>query len=356
MPIEGLQAQGKVPVVARRVFRLGLTTALTLALAYGMGFPLPFIAPIFALMLTLPPGPPMPAKKLAVLVIAVMGILGVGLLLIRPLQFYPLTAVLLVTCGVFLASFMTVNLGKGAPATFLIVGLTLISSVGTQDWAVASGLIDGLALGLVVAILCQWVVYPFFPEEKDLPPPEPPPLTEAQGAWTALRATAVIMPVFLLTLTNPAAYAPIVMKSVTLGQQVSTVSARSAGRELLGSTFLGGCFAIGIWFALGISTNLWMFFLWTLLFVLYLGAKIYQVAPTRYPPSFWSNAGVTALILLGSAVQDSDTGKDVYQAFAVRMGLFLAVTLYAWLAIDLLERFRSRRLATIIPRETGALR
>ena len=33
-----------------------------------------------------------------------------------------------------------------------------------------------------------------------------------------------------------------------------------------------------------------------------------------------------ALILLGSAVQDSANGKDVYQAFAVRMSLFVGVT------------------------------
>ena len=88
-----------------------------------------------------------------------------------------------------------------------------------------------------------------------------------------------------------------------------------------------------------------MFALWTLLFVIYLGAKIYGVSVSRYPASFWSNVGVTALILLGSAVQDSETGKDVYKAFAVRMGLFVAVTCYAWLAIDLLERYRARRVA-----------
>jgi hypothetical protein len=52
---------------------------------------------------------------------------------------------------------------------------------------------------------------------------------------------------------------------------------------------------------------------------------------------------VTAIILLGSAVQDTDSGKDVYQAFAVRLGLFIAVTLYAWFVIELLERWRTRR-------------
>jgi hypothetical protein len=331
-----------VPIAAKRTFRLGLTVSLALALGYGLGLSTPFMAPLFALMLTVPPGPPMPAGKLMGLVFAVVLILGVGLLLIRPLEYYPLSAVLLVTCGVFLASYLSVNLGKGGPATLLIIALTLISSIGTQSWAAAVLVIQSLVIGVVLAILCQWTVYPFFPETSDLPPPEPP-VTAEQNNWIALRATAVIMPVFLLTLTNPTAYAPLVMKSVSLGQQASSVTARSAGGELLGSTFLGGCFAVLIWFGLGISTNLWMFFLWTLLFVTFLGGRIYQAVPSRFPASFWSNVGVTAIILLGSAVQDTDSGKDVYQAFAVRLGLFIAVTLYAWFVIELLERWRTRR-------------
>ena len=53
---------------------------------------------------------------------------------------------------------------------------------------------------------------------------------------------------------------------------------------------------------------------------------------------------VTVLILLGPAVADSATGKDVYKAFFVRISLFFAVTLYAWLAIVLLEWWRKRQL------------
>ena len=71
-------------------------------------------------------------------------------------------------------------------------------------------------------------------------------------------------------------------------------------------------------------------------------AKLYGVSPSSYPPSFWINVMVTLLILLGPAVADSASGKDVYTAFAVRMGLFIAVTLYAWLAVVLLEDWRER--------------
>ena len=45
-------------IQARRIFRLSATVALALAAGYALKLPLPFIAPLFALMLTAPPKPP----------------------------------------------------------------------------------------------------------------------------------------------------------------------------------------------------------------------------------------------------------------------------------------------------------
>ncbi|MNJ18673.1 hypothetical protein D3C77_129800 [compost metagenome] len=49
------------------------------------------------------------------------------------------------------------------------------------------------------------------------------------------------------------------------------------------------------------------------------------------------------IILLGQSVQDSAAGKDVYTAFAIRMGLFILVTLYACAMVYLLDKRRQRR-------------
>ena len=77
-----------------------------------------------------------------------------------------------------------------------------------------------------------------------------------------------------------------------------------------------------------------------LLFGLLLGRKLYGLSPTRCSPGFWLNTLITLLILLGQSVQDSVAGKDVYSAFAVRMGLFIAVTVYAWVMVLVLDRPR----------------
>ncbi len=118
---------------------------------------------------------------------------------------------------------------------------------------------------------------------------------------------------------------------------------RTAIRELLGSTLLGGLLAILFWWALGLFVHLWMFFLWMLLVGLLLARKLHGLRPSRHSPGFWLNTQVTMLILLGLSVQDSANGQDVYHAFAVRMSLFIAISLYAGLMVHLLASLRQRR-------------
>jgi hypothetical protein len=334
-----------MPLQARRVFRLSLATALALAGAYALKVPLPFLAPLFALMLAAKPAPPLGPKGLLALVLLVLLTMGVGLLLSPVLLHYPLSGVLMAALGLYFSFFLSIHRGKALVAAFLTAGITMISAAGLVSFALSTTVVQALVLGITLAVFCHWLVYPWFPEDPPTgtkPAAEPLPDNE-QSTWIALRATLIVLPAYLLALTNPAMYLPIIMKSVSLGQQSSLVDAHSAGRELLGSTFLAGCFAVLFWVLLGVATNLWMFFWLMLLIGLYFSSKLYRLIPTRFPASFWLNTGTTMLILLGPAVEDSANGKDVYAAFAVRMGLFVAVTLYAWLAVYLLEHVRSRR-------------
>lgn len=337
-----------MPVEARRIYRVSLTMALALASAYALAVPLPFLAPLFALLMTVAPAPPMGLKGLLGLVLVVLITLGIGLLLIPVLNYYPVSAVLIVAIGLYFSTYLTVHVGKALVGTFLTIGFTLIPAAGMVDFSVAVIVIQALVIGIGLAIVSQWIVYPWFPEDSDAADKaKPATVGTDQSNWIALRTTLIVLPPFLLALTNPAMYMAIIMKSVLLGQQGSVVSARTAGRELLGSTFLGGFFAILFWSALKIHPNLWMFFLWMLLFGIYFSSKLYQRIASRFSPSFWQNVVVTMLILLGPAVEDSATGKDVYMAFVMRMSLFIVVTLYAWLAIYALEQLRARHLRRI---------
>ena len=160
----------------------------------------------------------------------------------------------------------------------------------------------------------------------------------------ALRATLIVMPVFVLALTNPSLYVATIMKTVALSQQAEETSASDAGRELVGSTLMGALLAAVLWMGLSLLPNLWMLMLWMMLAALWTGARMFGVRRSTHPPSFWSNALITTLILFGPAIEDSATGKSVLQASLVRTALFVAVAFYAWGTIYALERWRNARL------------
>ena len=132
-----------------------------------------------------------------------------------------------------------------------------------------------------------------------------------EAAWIALRATLIVMPVFVLALTNPSFYLAAVMKTVALAQQAGETDARSAGRELVGATLMGAAIAAAVWTGLSIWPSLWMLMLWLMAAALWIGSAMFGVRRTKWRPSFWSNALITTFLLLGPAIEDSASGKSV---------------------------------------------
>ena len=156
------------------------------------------------------------------------------------------------------------------------------------------------------------------------------------------------MPVFVLALTNPAFYLAAIMKTVMLGQQAGSTNARSAGRELVGSTLMGACdggagLVRPVAAAEPVDAD-----------VVDRGCgalgrrRLFGVKPTSFLRRSGCNALVTMLILLGPAIEDAAVGKDVYRASATRVALFVAVALYAWATVWVLERWRASRSKALV--------
>jgi len=333
--------QTSLSLPGQRALRVAAGTALTLAASFALDLPIPVVAPVFAVFLLATQNRPLSFKAALALALVVAATTGSGLLLVPLLRYYPLTGVLLVGLGLFLAFRFGLRGGNNLVATFLAAGLTMISAAGVADQQLAATVVGALIKGLLLAVLVSIVSHALFPEPARAPSqPAARGMPDHRAALIALQAALVVMPAWLLAMSDPASYMPIIMKSVSLGRQSCTTSARGAARELLGSTVVGGLLAIAFWFALRLFVNLWMFYLWMLLFGLVVGRKLHRISPTRYSPGFWLNSLVTMIILLGQSVQDSVAGKDVYRAFAVRMALFLAVTVYACLMLQIFDGTR----------------
>ncbi|QPN44759.1 DUF2955 domain-containing protein [Pseudomonas sp. p106] len=336
-----------MPIELRRLraLRLALGVALCLVASFGLGLPVPILAPVFAVLLLAMRSEPLPIKAAPMLAILVLLSCGSGLLLIPLLRHAPVSGVLLVGVGVFLVLRYALKGGNGLLANLLVVGLTMIAAAGTSDFTLALMVVEAMAKGMLLAVLGTALAHVLVPEPAHAPAQPAPPLPDrADVGWIALRATLIVMPAFLLALIAPDAFMPLIMKAVSLGQQAGETRARHASRELIGSTVLAGVLAMLMWAALSVFVHVWMFFLWVLLFTLWQGRRLYRVVSTRHSPAYWVSCLTTLLILLGQSVQDSAAGQDVYRAFAVRMALFLAVSLYASALLIWLDR---RRLSAV---------
>ncbi|MBP0592227.1 DUF2955 domain-containing protein [Paraburkholderia sp. LEh10] len=334
----------RLQLPGRRALRVATGTALCVAISFALDLPIPVVAPVFAVFLLATQNRPLSLKAGIAFALVVALTTGSGLLLVPLLRHYAFAGVLITGLMLFLAFRYGLSGGNNLVGTFLVAGLTMISAAGTADFQLAVTVVGALVKGLLLAVLVSAVTHRLFPEPMSArPQPAAPAMPKRQAARIALRAVLVVMPAYLLAMSDPASYMPIIMKSVSLGRQSCLTTGRSAARDLIGSTLLGGLLAIAFWFALRLFVHLWMFFLWMLLFGLLVGRKLYRIKPSRYSPGFWLNSLVTMIILLGQSVQDSVAGKDVYTAFAVRMGLFLAVTVYACLMLLIFERRRAVR-------------
>lgn len=334
-----------MPIELRRLraLRLAWGTALTLAASFGVGLPVPFLAPVLAVLLLAMRAQALPLRAAPALALLVLFSAGSGLLLIPLLRNAPTSGVLLVGLGLFLCFRYLLQGGNGLLANLLVIGLSMVSAAGTGDFTLALSVVEALAKGMLLAVLGAVVAHVLFPEPADAPtPPAPARLDAGEVNWIALRATLVVMPAFLLALIAPDQFMPLIMKAMSLGQQTCETRARHAARELVGSTLLAGLLAILLWGGLSLFVHLWMFFLWTLLFILWQARRLYQAVPNRQTPAYWVGCMTTMLILLGQSVQDSEAGQDVYRAFAIRMALFLAVSLYASAMVVWIDSRRAR--------------
>ena len=337
----------------KAVLRLGVGLGLSVLIAYGLALTAPFVVCVMAVLLLCQPGPAIPFWKGAVMAVVIAALLVAGVLVVPLLEHYPVTGVML-TGALLYAVFFTGARSANPLTAILVMAFTMIPVAGVADQALTTVLSVAFGVGISTGVLVHGVSHAFFP---DAPAPAtiaaaPAGASPETASWKALQATLVVMPVFVLALTNPASYLAAIMKAVTLGQQAGATDARSAGRELVGSTLMGAGLAAVVWLGLSLRPNLWMLMLWMVAAALWTGARLFRVKPTSAPPSFWSNALVTMLILLGPAIEDTAGGKDVYRASAIRVALFVGVALYAWAMMWALERWRASRSKDLLFKHT----
>lgn len=321
----------------RAVLRMGVGSAIAALVCYGLALPMPHLGCIMA-WIVLCQGKPLPIKKgMVVGLVLTMTMIG-GVLMVPLLTHYPFPALLFTALLLYLLMLMGLR-GKGTQAMLLTTAITIIPIAGLIEQSLAIGIAQMMGLGIIIGTVVNRFALVLFPPQatpasavKVLLPPQSP-------HQLALRAVLIVLPVWLLALSNPAFYIPAVMKTVMLAQQTNTLAAKQVGKELVLSTLMGALLAMVMWFGLSIWPSFLMLVLWMALVSLWVARRLVRLAVSRFTPSFWSNAWVTCLILFGPAIQDSASGKDVWLASLMRCSLYVAVALYGWACVVLFERW-----------------
>ncbi len=223
----------------KAVLRLTIGLGLAVFVAYGLALQAPYVVCIMAVLVLCKPGPPMSMVKAVVVAVVFAALVAAGVLMVPLLEHYA-AAALLLTAVVLFVLFYIGRLRANPLTTVLVLAFTLIPVAGVLEQALIAALSKTLAVGVLVGAVVSAASSALFPD-----PPAPRSAVAASrpdaesARWIAWRGTLIVMPVFVLALTNPSFYLAAIMKTVALGQQAGETDARHAGRELVGSTLMG---------------------------------------------------------------------------------------------------------------------
>lgn len=336
-----------LPAVApasNRILRLAVGTALAMALSQTYNWPAAFIAPVLATVLL---GLPIPAPSFSggiKFVLVMVAGCGIGFLILPALTYQPAAGLLMITLGLLGCFYFQARGGSPLLGTFALLGITIVPAIGSESVDLALALVPALATGAIAAMPCVWVAHALFPEtpgparqqpEKPVPPPV------AVAGRNALRSTLVVMPVmaWFILVSGTSAYAAVLVKVASMGQQASADQSRSAGRDLLLSTLIGGALAMAGWWIMKIWPNLLLYCLLTLLAGLLIGPRIFRGQALAPNAAVWSYGFTTAIVVLAPALVAGPDGDDAGAKFFSRIMMFLIATIYAVIAVTVFDHW-----------------
>jgi len=332
-----------------QIFRLAFGMTLSAAIAFGLAWPLSFIAPVLAAkLLTLPRAM---SPKLAVGFLVLMGAsLVFATQVLLPTLAYPAVHVLLTGLLLFLLFYAKAGGTQPVLVVMLLIMILVVPLVGTVSPELAGAVALGLYFDAIVAILVVYVAAAVFPDPPGVAPAAPggahvddaPPPPWAR-ALLAARSLLVLYPLaitFQLFSLVGGIVALIMAALLTLEPTYGKHLA--AGKGLILANAAGGLVAVTLYQLLVFVPSYTFFLLLVLLAGLWLGKWIFSEAMLGKLLS----AGITTVfIVLGPSLSgDEQAGAS----FWLRLVLILGAVVYVVFAFGLLERLTRgrRRLAT----------
>lgn len=342
----------QLSIAQLRIFRLSFGTASSFWFSQLLGGDMSFVAPVFTMFILALPLPAPNLKFGIGFVLIFTGSLYAGLLLLPTLLNQPLVGVVLLIIALFWSFYYPAKGGSAVLGMFATVGIALATAVGTVSIDAVLALDSSLVLTAFGGVIFVYIAHACLPDSlaiaPEMPPQEqtektsPPNLSAAR--WSAFRSLLIVLPIAIWFVISAAstAYIPVMIKVASMGQQAANEATKAAGKSLIQSTIIGGTAAIIGFQVLSIAPTLPIYVLIIALAALMAGARIFQGAAMHPQAATWSYAYLTMLVILAPAVMDSSGDGSAGIKFWQRLVMFGGTTLYAVIAVYVVDAFRPR--------------
>lgn len=329
---------GGLDQAERATLRYGIGTGLSAALAYGIGWPLAYIAPVLVVSMFLgPPGHRLPLQAGIVMVLSVATTCVAAYAVTAALMPYPLVLLVVVMLALFLIYYGMAGGLAPFQLTWLLIAMLLIPMMGQTSmglaWEIVKSLVVAAALGLILNWLTHWLVPdPVLPGSPTVPPVAPTPPSTDLRIQAARRSLLVVMPIALLSLTFNMSSLLLTMIFVALmSLQPSLAAGRAGGAAMIMGNLLGGLVAILVYNLLrAVPTYSLVVALLTLVGLI-LGRRLFSASPMA---PVYGTAMTTALILVGSSTLPyADTADVKFVARLTQVGLaalYIVSAFWVW--------------------------
>jgi len=323
--------------VSVRVMRLALGVTISVALAYGIEWPLAFLLPVLTgVLLSLPlPMPSLPGGLRNML----HSLMAFGIGLVFSLFFinFPLAYLLMLGLVLF---HLYYYLNRGGSLWFTLMSMIAILLLPMLA-NTAEGLATGLALGFIgtswLTMIMVWISHLLVPDPvRGRLPPRPgfQPGYSSVAAKTALKSTVVIFPLAsLFIIFDLMDFLLVMIFSAIFILKPELSKGREAGQNSLISTILGGLCA-WLFYMLIVAVPQYHFFVVLMFFTtLVFGMIIFSTRPTA---KYYGSA-LSALLVLINGSMGSDA--DFSTLFVQRIALIVLAVVYIVAVLKVLDSY-----------------
>lgn len=320
-----------------RVIRFAVGVTISVALAYGIEWPLSFLLPVLtSVLLSLPL--PMPSLQAGLRnMLHTLSAFGLGLIFSLFFLHYPLAYILMLGFALF-HLYYYLNRGGSFWLTLMsMIAILLLPMLANTHEGLATGMSMGFVFTSWLTVIMIWISHLLVPDPDTAKLPQMPgfqPGYSAVAAQTALKSTVIIFPLAsLFIIFNLMDYLLVMIFAAIFILKPELSKGKEAGQNSLISTILGGvCAWVFYWLIVAVP-EFHFYITLMLLTTLIFGINIFSAKPTA---KYYSSALVALLILVNGSMAE---GANFTMLFLTRIILIVLAVLYIVTTLKILDSY-----------------